>query len=328
MILIYKATLARLSISKSRLIYLILLVSFTCDTFNSTAQNSRESSSKKIVEHQIELRHDNDFLLLTDRYYSSGFFLTYRKRLENGFFDSGAEQLSFSIVQEIITPSDLESEIISELDRPYVGFLGLIGGWSYIKNDGGIEARLLIGIAGRASGAGGFQRWYHNTNVILDPPTWVGEMENSIHFNMYVSYLYEWQLTPNPFSIYIAARPELSFGTRDIYVYPELVAYFGRRKPTASSMANNRIESTDLEIFFALRGGYRFVGYNGLLEGNALGDDSVFLVAPNKSVIYAGFDFQYRYGVNEYWFGFRVNSAESEQTKHHKYMILSYKRNF
>ena len=149
-------------------------------------------------------------------------------------------------MQEIITPSDLESEIISELDRPYVGFLGLSSGWSYIKNDSGIQARLLLGIAGRASGAGGFQRWYHNVNVILDAPAWVGEMENSIHFNMYVSYLYEWQLAPNPFSIYIAVRPELSFGTRDIYVYPELVAYFGRRNPTASSMIHMK------KIFFII----------------------------------------------------------------------------
>ena len=328
MILIFKTTLARPTISTSRLIYIILLVSFSCDTFNSIAQTNPESSSKKIIKHQIEFRHDNDFLLLTDRYYSSGLFLSYRKRLENGFFNSGDEQLSFTIGQEVITPSDVKTEIISELDRPYVGFLGLSGEWSYFKNDGGVEARFLIGVAGRASGAGGVQRWYHNAVVVADPPAWVGEMENSIHFNMYVSYLYEWHLTPNPFSVYIAARPEVSYGTRDIYFYPELVAYFGRRNPTASSMAHNRIGSTDREIFFAIRGGYRFVGYNGLLEGNALGDNSILLVTPNKSVIYAGFDFQHRYGQNEYWFGFRLNSAESERTKPHKYLILSYKRNF
>ena len=36
--------------------------------------------SLKVPNQQFELRHDNDFLLTTDRYYSSGLFLTYRKK--------------------------------------------------------------------------------------------------------------------------------------------------------------------------------------------------------------------------------------------------------
>ena len=41
-------------------------------------------------KHQIEFQHDNDFILLTDRYYSSGLFLTYRKRFTKGIFNTGS----------------------------------------------------------------------------------------------------------------------------------------------------------------------------------------------------------------------------------------------
>lgn len=290
-----------------------------------------QSTNRKqdtLIKHQLRLHHDNDFFTLTDRYYSSGLFLSYTHLLKNGLLDGDNEQLTFSIGQEVYTPSDIETTEISEQDRPYVGFLALQGSWSYVKKKHGIDASLLLGVAGNASGAGGFQRWYHQVFVISDPPVWVGEMENSLHANVYTSYRHEWQLTPNPFSITLVAQPSLAFGTRDIYAHTDLIAYFGRKNPLHSSMAYNRIGSAQREIFFSLRAGYRYVGLNALLEGNILGDTSVLLVPANKEILYAGFDVQHRFGKNEYWFGYRIQSAEASTTESHKYVILSYARNF
>jgi len=289
---------------------------------------SPDTKQDTLIKHQLRLHHDNDFFTLTDRYYSSGLFLHYTHLLKNGLLNGDNEQLTFSIGQEVYTPSDIETTEILEQDRPYVGFLGLKGGWSYVKKKNGLDLSLLLGVAGKASGAGGFQRWYHQVFVISDPPIWVGEMENSMHANLYTSYRREWQLAPNPFSITLVAQPSLAFGTRDVYAHTDLIAYFGRKNPMASSMANNRIGATQREIFFSLRAGYRFVGHNALLEGNPFGDASVLLVPANKEIIYAGFDVQHRFGKNEYWFGYRMHSAEASSTKSHKYVILSYARNF
>jgi hypothetical protein len=283
--------------------------------------------SDSILYHQIKLQHDNDFLTLTDRYYTSGLYLSYTRGLKKGI-GGGQEQLSFSIGQEVYTPSDIITTNIDEQDRPYAGFLGLKAGWSSVKNQHGWDASILLGIAGNNSGAGGFQRWYHKVFVKSAPPVWVGEIDNSLHANGYLGYLKEWTLAPNPFSITLALQPGLAFGTRDQYAQANFIAYFGRRDPMATTMAHHRIRTTRREIFFSLRAGYRYVGYNALLEGSALGDNSIFLISPNRDLIFAGIDLQHRFKKNEYRFGYRIQSPEAPGTQSHKYIILSYAINF
>ena len=328
LVLFHRVLLKRFSTSIFLSYYILLALVFLGVHNNLTGQSQVEQKDT-LIKHQLRLHHDNDFFTLTDRYYSSGLSLTYTHLLKHGLLNGGNEQLTFSIGQEVHTPSDIQTTEITEQDRPYVGFLSLKAGWSYVKKNHGVDASILAGLAGNASGAGGFQRWYHNIFVISDPPVWVGEMENSLHANIYTSYRREWQLAPNPFSITLVAQPALAFGTKDIYAHTDLIAYFGRKNPLASSMAYHRIGSTQREIFFSLRAGYRYVGHNALLEGNFLGDtSSVLLVPANKEIIYAGFDVQHRFGKNQYWFGYRIQSAEAMTTESHKYVILSYARNF
>ncbi len=209
-----------------------------------------------------------------------------------------------------------------------MGFLGLKGGWSYVKNTYGLEASILIGLAENNSGAGGFQRWYHKVFVVSDPPVWVGEMHNSLHVNSYVNYRREWCLMPNPFSVTLAVQPSLAFGTRDVYAQGELIAYFGRKDTMATSMAYQRIGSQQWELFFSFRAGYRYVAYDALIEGNLLGDSSALLLAPNENLYFAGFDVDHRFGQNEYRFGYRLLSDAAPSTEGHCYVTLSYARNF
>ncbi len=214
------------------------------------------------------------------------------------------------------------------MDRPYAGYLGLNNGWSAATNHSFYDLQLELGIVGKSSGAGALQRWYHNAVVISDPQSWVGELSNSFHLNFYARYAREWQLVPNPFSVHIALQPWAAYGSKDQFFQPEVAAYFGRRNTINSSIAYDQLGSTQREIFFALRFGYRFVGYNGLLEGNKWGDDSVYLVEPNAVVLHLGFDFKHRYNKNDYTVGYRFNSDETEATQTHQYIILSYARSF
>jgi lipid A 3-O-deacylase len=282
----------------------------------------------KVVSRQLELQHDNDFLTFTDRYYSSGLFLTYRQLLEKGFLSSGKEQLEFSVRQEIFTPTNITSRDLEGLDRLYAGFLGIQGGWSRVSKQSLIEADLLFGVAGPASGASGFQKWYHNTFVVSDPPVWGNQIENNIHINIYANYLKEWCLAPNPFSVHMAVKPQIAFGTRDVYVHPEFIASFGRRNPLSSSLIYDRLGAVDREIFFSLVAGHRFVFQNALLEGNTIGGNAVFLSSINKNVWHFGFDFKHRFGPNNYWVGYRINTSESKKTQAHRYITLSYARSF
>ncbi len=81
-------------------------------------------------------------------------------------------------------------------------------------------------------------------------------------------------------------------------------------------MSYQRIGSTQREIFFSLRTGYRFVGYNALVEGNALGDNSIFLLTPENKVVYAGFELQHRFEKNEYFVVIGFNLRELPEINH------------
>ena len=280
------------------------------------------------VKHQLGIRHDNDFFVLTDRYYTFGLFLTYKNRLKKGVFGGEYEQLSFRFGLEAFTPDNTSTELIEEMDRPYAGYLGLNSGWSLTNPDNFFNLQLELGIAGESSGAGAFQRWYHDAVVISDPQSWENELSDSFHVNLYAGYAREWQLAPNPFGVRFAVQPEVAFGSRDQYIQPEVVAYFGRRSDMNSSIAYDQIGSTEREIFFAFRFAYRWVGYNGLLEGNAFGDDSIYLVEPFDSFYRVGFDFKHRFKQNDYIVCYRFHSDETSMTQTHHYLILSYARSF
>ena len=167
---------------------------------------------------QISLQHDNDFFTLTYRYYSSGLYLTYRKLLSSPLFKNGKEQIEFKLQQEIYTPSQTESTNINVFDRSYAGFLGMGFHWNRVKDNKLLKVGIVAGLVGPNSGAGGFQRWYHNVLVVSDPPIWVSELNNNFHFNIYTSFTKEWILAPKPFGVNAVLSLNTALGTRDIYL--------------------------------------------------------------------------------------------------------------
>ncbi|MDT0538354.1 lipid A-modifier LpxR family protein [Croceitalea sp. P059] len=288
-----------------------------------------QTSAPISYNQQLELKHDNDFFMLTDRYYSSGLFLTYRKFLSKGIFKNNNEQLDFTIGQEVYTPSQTQSTNSAVFDRPYTGFTGLKTTWSASSQKSELfRAEILIGIAGLNSGAGGFQRWYHQAIAISDSPLWIDEVNDSFHLNTYLSYVKDWTIAPEPFGIRLALQPTLAFGSRDIYLEAEAILFFGRRNEIGKSIAYNRLGSVDREIYFALRASYRSVFYNGLIEGNLFGDNSPILTESSQSILRLGFDFYHRFQRNDYKVGLRFNSSETVIAKKHKYVMLSYSKSF
>ncbi|WP_422349255.1 lipid A-modifier LpxR family protein [Flagellimonas sp.] len=292
--------------------------------FFSYAQRSYDP---KIYSHQIQVQHDNDFLALTDRYYSSGLFISYRKLLSKGIF-GGDEQLGFKLGQEVYTPSQTQSTNTNVFDRPYAGFTGIWTNWSLGNLNQLFEVESLFGFVGPDSGAGGLQRWYHRAIAISDSPIWVEELRNSFHTNLYATYTKEWELAPNPFGIRLAAQPKLAVGSRDVYASSEAIFHFGRRNPMGESIAFNRLGSNAREIYFALRFMYRQVFYNGLIEGNLFGDNSPVLGVPKDSLFRIGFDFNHRFDMHDYRFGIRYNTAETPSSKSHAYIVLAYSRSW
>lgn len=98
---------------------------------------------------------------------------------------------------------------------------------------------------------------------------WIDEVNNSF-LNTYLSYVKDWTIAPEPFGIRLALQPTLAFGSRDIYLEPEAILFFGRRNEIGKSTAYNRLGSVDREIYFALRASYRSVFIMALLKETCL----------------------------------------------------------
>jgi len=238
------------------------------------------------------------------------------------------DQFEVCLTQQVYTPSNTESEELADFDRPYAAYTGMMLDYGAANSGSIFKGSLGIGQAGPSSGAGGFQRWYHNAIVISDPPAWVGEIDNSFHVNAYVSIYREWESEPNPFGVRIAPAIHTAAGSKDVYIEPELAIHFGRRNPAHQSIAYDRLGSLDREIYFTLKASYRWVSYNAMIQGHPSGDNSPLVFEPEEGVLRIGFDFRHRFERSDYKLSYRFMGPEVPGNNGHNYVIISYALSF
>ena len=279
--------------------------------------------SQESPKNQIAIWHDNDFLTLTDRYYSFGLGVDYTRKWKQGIFKNTREQIRFQLYQKAYTPDNLRTSSLRDMDRRYAGFLGLETGYTVATQDL-FEAKLLLGIIGPNSGAGGFQRWYHKNIVQYVVPSWAEEMPDQFHTNLSLSYKTEWQLAPIPFGVSIVPTPSVTYGTKDIYAEMGGEIFFGRKSPIRKSMAYGQIGDLEREIYFSIHWNYRWVSRNVLFEQNLPG----LIQEPNSHVKLTAYKFHHRFNKNEYRVGYYFVSSEAQGLGNIKYLQVSYGRSF
>lgn len=119
----------------------------------------------------------------------------------------------------------------------------------------------------------------------------------------------------------------MAFGNRDIYLQNDVVFYFGKRNNLMKSSAYQQIGAFEKELFFAIRLGYRYVFHNALLEGNALGDSSIFLLEPYQNLFLYNFEIHRREKRNSYMLSCNFSTPAAFGTQPHLYASpVYYKR--
>ena len=287
------------------------------------------NSQKKTIDHQFELKHDNDFLIFTDRYYSSGSFISYRWLAKNKKDSLNNRQHGLYLSQEIYTPSDNKTTNINNFDRPYAGFLGFHYQYSIANPVRMFKFEYVIGFTGKMSGASGLQSLFHSSvavNSSIAP--WTGQINNGIINNLYFGYIREWKLQDNPFSFHISAGPTIAFGTKDIYLQNEMGVYVGKRNTMNASLAYDQISVTNNELFFSLILAHRYVVHDTLLEGNLTGDSSEVLRDPYQNLYIFKLGIYYRLNRNGFKIIYNYESSETERTEPHAYFTMSIARSF
>ncbi len=289
-------------------------------TITLIAQNNNE---------QLELKIENDKLVLVDKYYTSGFFLTYRKDLEQDFIFKKKEdkklQLNITLGNETYTPTNLESTDTRDFDRPYAGWLFAKIEIGEIRKNSALFLGLETGITGEESLSGRLQTWAHEFfNIAV--PTWTQEIEFKFLVNLKAQYIYNKRLGKSHALQY---RVEPSVGTKDIYLSNGVSYTFGRINDFNQSSRNNIIDRSNSNEFFGFFNlGHRYVLHNTLIQGSLDFNDSTFTTRSQPHIFQFKLGSVLKWSRNTLSLVYNFNTKETPQSSSHSYGSLSYSRNF
>lgn len=304
--------------------YATCVLLFLC----SATISAQYRGSSRYVDEQVELMHDNDFLHFTDRWYTTGSFIAYRKLLnETDKENDNKKQFTVQLEQSFFTPSNILSSRIEDYDRPYAGFLGFNTGINLINENRILDFTLTIGVTGEISGSEGLQSWFHSTNE-SQTATWTGQIEDNTHANLYGSYLREWLLWDSSFNIIVATKPKVALGTKDYYLENDVKVYIGKRNGLETTMANRQLGDLENELFFALTGAYRYVIHDAMLQGSIIADNSEFTLEPVDSLFFYGAESYWRNQILDIKVAYMFSTRRVESTGTHGFTTLSITRNF
>ncbi|WP_432411843.1 lipid A-modifier LpxR family protein [Rasiella sp. SM2506] len=311
----------RSTISAQHCLYVLLV-------FFSVSISAQNRGGSRYVMEQVELMHDNDFLHFTDRWYTTGNFISYRKLLnEKDKEHDNKRQFIIQLEQSFYTPSNIISSNIEDYDRPYAGFLGINSGVSLSNEKRILDFRLTIGVTGEISGSQALQTSFHSTND-SQIATWTGQIESSTHANLYGSYLREWLLWDSSFNTFLAVKPKIALGTKDYYLENNVKLYIGKRNELIHTMAHRQLGDIVNELFFAITGAYRYVIHDAMLQGSIIADNSEFTLEPIDSLFFYGAETYWRNQLLDIKVAYMFSTNRTESTGTHGFTTLSITRNF
>jgi lipid A 3-O-deacylase len=310
-----------------RLLFFSLL--FSLGSFICIGQEkSDDAYYSELVKNRLEFQMDNDFPFATDRYYTTGSFISYRRLLKNKNCDACQEQASVSFQHVFFTPTERESDDVTKFDRPYAGFLGLTGTYTIVSESNLIDLSVQVGVTGKISGAEGFQNLFHSSGGIGRVVSWTDQISNAPHLNFNTKYVKEWKILNNPLGLHIAYSPEFAIGTKDVFFKQYLALYLGKRNPMVASSAYNQLGEFTNELFIDLHVSHSYVAHNATLEGSLVGKESPFVLAPRANVWQVGASLYHRRGQNDFKVGVTYETPETENAEKHMYLGITYSRSF
>jgi len=310
----------------SRFNHIILTWSWLVFTFLLNGLMGAQTQEEKPI-HQLSVHHDNDFPLGIDQYYTAGSFIGYSKALSNSFiFNNTADaslQLDVFVGQLIHTPKDLLSTNLDDFERPYAGYLYTSAAVSQARRSHMWIVSGEFGFAGPLSLVGNIQVEFHK--LINRPiPTWVGEIENSIHVNTYGDYVKSFQKKA---IFFVDLHSRTAFGTRQIFVEQQATLFFGSRSAINKSSFYNKIDSVP-ELYGYGGVYYRSVGLNALIQGHPWGDNSPFTLRIENQIVGARLGAVLRRRSNTFQLEYVIQTNETMREERIQYVSAVFKRVF
>ena len=231
----------------------------------------------------VRLSVDNDLYFLTDRYYSSGIFLSYgyKKIKQVDELDSldNSTYVHWHLGQEVYTPARLQTKDLSKLDYPF-------GGWlfierevhKYLNKNTAYAWGIQIGTTGDESLAPWMQNFYHLNFLKLPRVTWEAAMPQEIHLNLNVNMEKKFMIEDK---FYFLSDFFSSLGTQETTIGAQFGFFMG--KTNRFSFMGNPLKSrgdNGLSFYIGSRQEYRFHDY--MISGSLFNDNANFTLPSRK----------------------------------------------
>ncbi|HZX73329.1 MAG TPA: lipid A deacylase LpxR family protein [Cyclobacteriaceae bacterium] len=314
---------------------------FLCSLTVSFPQSIRQRG----LSRQLSLSTDNDFLLLTDRYYTFGMDLEFNSLLrpESRFYkwiarqsDSAKVRMNYHYGNKIFTPNDIETWQTKYMDRPYAGWNFVqVGMTVYNKHNVGHDFGIEVGLIGEISGMGQFQRWWHELINIYPVNGWDSQIANEVVVNLHYNYTRDWKITR---WIDLVSISKIVVGTGANRLGQDVDFRFFKFNPiNNSAFTNSRLSwskktkpySYQQEAFLFAGIGGDYVASNIFIEGSLFKNNpSVYTLQAEQFVFTARAGFTYSRQILTYSFGWYHLSKEIKDTRRANYLSLSMSARF
>lgn len=285
---------------------------------------------------ELSFLHDNDLLLVTDRYYTAGFDLTYRSVLQRNSFlkstDSTKVIIYYRLGNKMFTPKVIRTADIGLMDRPYAGWIFANAGITRYRNERAADQfELEVGLIGESSGMSRLQKWWHKKLGVLVPRGWDSQIRDEVVINVHYQYARQFVLTKG---IELMSKSAVFGGTGNNRLSQQIMLRAGDLNPLNQSVFfNGRLGSKQVkhnkEFFFYVGFEMDYVFSNIFIEGSLFDSNPSPLT---EKII--PFVTRNTYGImhatdnSSFVFGFSFLSKEIERAQKHAMMVILYSHRF
>ncbi|TKC56594.1 lipid A deacylase LpxR family protein [Pedobacter hiemivivus] len=294
------------------------------------------NSYGQTYKNEFGFRSDNDSYLAqgSDRYYTNGLFIHYRRALDQQTLKEGLEKKTYEITagQEIYNPYSGSAPDPARQDRPFAGYLYAGGALSWFHtNERILKVSAEIGATGPNSLAEDGQELLHNTVGFYELGGWEYQIKNAVTLNLSAQYtrlLHRSSNKATDFSFEGYANAGTTFsgaGAGILFRAGGLNQLFNSAYTNAVIGNNPKTKAlVKREVFFYAKPQLNFVAYDATIQGSMFNnnDPVTFGVKPIVFAQQVGFNYSsQRFTVD---FGMIFKTKEVKSTaKAHQYGSIS-----
>lgn len=154
---------------------------------------SATAVNAQTYKNEFGFKSDNDSYLGqgSDRYYTNGLFINFRRALDQQKLKDGLEKKTYEITvaQKMFNPYSGYAPDPATQDRPFAGYLYAEGNMSWFySNESMIKTTVQVGTTGKNSLAEAGQKLLHKTFGFYDTGGWDYQIPNELTLNLSAQY--------------------------------------------------------------------------------------------------------------------------------------------